>query len=265
MNAFAEVLHLDSTRDLEEQARERAAATAADPRHVAMMAAVAARDWAALCPDNCRGEALQGFQCPLEDTDECHQVSLRRDCSVELALSSIGIPARFRHPDPALVPADIRGYVTDYAKRMGEYVLAGTGLLLLGAPGCGKTSILALLAKRAAKLGIDCRYLSGGGQLYEAIKDNRAREYRECGLFLLDDFDRVTSRGDWAAARLDEFFDDRYAEQRSSVIAGNVTWESLADEVAPKFPQLMRAVSRWKQTMLVAQSASGDQRVPGRE
>lgn len=260
MNAFAELLGLGTGIDLAEQARERAAATAADPRHIAMLAAAAARDWAALCPDNCRGEALQGYQCPLEDTDECYQASLRRDCSVELALGSIGIPARFRKPDTKLVPADIREAVYDYIRQMATYVSDGIGMVLLGPPGCGKTFSLALFAKQAARLGVDCRYVGSGGKLCDAVEEKRAYEYVNCGLLMIDDFDLMNNRRDYFQQRAEELLIDRHAEILPTIVAGNFLWENFF-----KDPIRGRLSSRWWENMVVAQSASGDQRRPERE
>ena len=153
-----------------------------------------------------------------------------------------------------------------YCDGVDENMRLGRGLILTGAPGIGKTMLLALVALSAMPSVAEVYYCKRGEALLDTVLASRYRddheEYRamlRADLLLLDDVDRLfdASKGDIERGipALDALADDRYAAMRSTVVASNRTVAELA-----QVPGLARSVDRWRQCMVSVHLAGGSQR-----
>lgn len=184
-------------------------------------------------------------------------------------LSEIGFGARYWEPRWDLVVSELAAPLRDFCADLPERLRTGSGMLIGGGVGVGKTQSLALLA--LAAMGV--RFLRVDGDLpqrpevryvfaptlYERMfaRDPEARadlrDWEQCDLLLLDDFDRIhaSPQSDWLLGRVEAFAETRYATLRSTVVTFNNT-APLAD------PRLARTVDRWRETqqVVIVQGAS---------
>lgn len=164
---------------------------------------------------------------------------------VERELRACGIGERFLHPQMERVASDIRVAFGAWLSDIAAQVQDGTGFLLLGAPGSGKTAALALVARVAITAGIRWQYIRLSGFLTDVHNGredsarHRVRRCQEVPLLLLDEFGG-SYESTFGGPALDELMDMRYAEKRCTCIATNAAVAELEGHV-----DWQRMLSRW--------------------
>jgi len=188
-------------------------------------------------------------------------------------LSEIGFGARYWEPRWDLVVPELAAPLRDFCADLPERLRTGSGMLIGGGVGVGKTQSLALLA--LAAMGV--RFLRVDGDLpqrpevryvfaptlYERMfaRDPEARadlrDWEQCDLLLLDDFDRIHLSGnaDWLAGRVESFAEARYANLRSTVV-------TLNNAAALEDARLARTVDRWAETLVTVMVRGESRRAP---
>jgi hypothetical protein len=161
-------------------------------------------------------------------------------------LTSHGVDVAYHSADLAQVDESVRPRVEGYLERLASHVNAGQGLLIMGRPGRGKTSILALIARRALQLGIRGVYLVRSYDLYDALcgrgtdaelVESRARH---CALLLLDDFGAAYEH-DFPAARLEGVMEGRSAGLLATCVTTNLSRSALCNH-----QEYQRTYDRWR-------------------
>lgn len=231
---------------------------AADPRAKANRDLLLAHDYTRLCPAGpCAGTAANGFWCLAADANTCVRMKENRVERQRIALDRMGVPDGYRGGDQSRVIESWKPRLAEYMESLGAKVNDGLGLVFGGAPGTGKSQCLGLIAEMAATVGIDCCYCAGGDTLVDAImgsivrgKETKHDDYKLCDLLLVDDLDRAlaVAKADGssaALARLDTFFDFRYATRRATCVATNATGDQIL-----KVAELQRTVDRWRERMV---------------
>jgi DNA replication protein DnaC len=84
-------------------------------------------------------------------------------------LVRMNLPEAYWRANVATVPESVRPAVTRYLTKMDEMMTRGAGLMVLGAPGVGKTAIAALAAKEARMRGYTV-YFTTVWELREGIR-----------------------------------------------------------------------------------------------
>ena len=122
-----------------------------------------------------------------------------------------------------------------YAAQLPEHLRSGKGVTLLGNPGVGKTHLLYGLIAEAYKQGVLARYA-----VWDTVTTRTKsafgrpgnedasliQQLKTCRLLVLDDLG-VRELSAWEDATLTDLMDTRYREQLPTVIASNLTAESL--------------------------------------
>ncbi|HVJ38336.1 MAG TPA: ATP-binding protein [Stenotrophomonas sp.] len=147
------------------------------------------------------------------------------------------IPHRFRGRTvdnwrPTTSRAVVSKAVGAWAGDMAAHAANGEGLLLMGAPGVGKTHLLAGLTTAATLLGMEARYASWPEVWnrcrppYTEHPEELMRTLASVEFLALDELG-LRAASDKEQARLFELVDARYSEQLPTVVATNLTMADL--------------------------------------
>ena len=136
--------------------------------------------------------------------------------AVTQQLAILGFPVENWEPEWERLPQDWQGRASAYLSSLPDYIEQGMGMMASSRTGGGKTSLLALIARAAAKHNIDCAYcLNGRTLLYQiALVDRRQQTragaydalgedldlekrwpHQDTPLLLLDDIDYIPGAG----------------------------------------------------------------------
>jgi len=163
-------------------------------------------------------------------------------------LQRVGIGPRYHNASLERVFQGILAQVEDYLNTLEENLKRGKGLLVMGGTGAGKTSILALVAKkiientaspvwtddwmeRKVLLRIDypikIQFLTMSS-FYNLVhnKDVRIDNYQKCDVLMIDDFgaEHVT---DWPMSTFENLFEYRYSNKLMTCVTTNKTKTDL--------------------------------------
>lgn len=153
-----------------------------------------------------------------------------------------------------IVSLDALQAVFDYEDTVRRNVLAGTGLLLHGESGGGKSRLAAQIGLAALLSGLKVRFgslseLLAGIKASFDLKDGSGdvlwAAYAEgCDLLVLDDLG-VENATPWVQERAYTLLDTRLKAGRAMVCTANYALDGLAHALAPQNPTMgMRLVSR---------------------
>lgn len=139
------------------------------------------------------------------------------------------------------VEVDLRRYCWNVSRHLAK----GTGLLMMGPVGTGKSSAAALVLREAAKQQHSIRW-SYVPTLVDRLADTKMRvqeQHRQVGVEFLvwDDFG-VRDFADWEIERLDAIVEERYSRRRPMLITTN--WDRDRLQADPRFRRLL---DRWRQ------------------
>ena len=180
-------------------------------------------------------------------------------------LHECGFGRRYRYPNVEKVAAGYREALATYCAALPLALRGGTGLLLLGKPGVGKTHVLALLAlafrdiprEYETQRPVSVSYVFAP-DLFNALHHNNAErlyEWERAQVLLLDDVCRLYST-DWNTSRFDAFAEGRYSEMK-------VTCATMNSADVLQNAQLQRLADRWRETMLPVTTQTDSQRQGG--
>jgi DNA replication protein DnaC len=211
------------------------------------------------CPGNlCDGDVIfekRLASCPLAQT-VCPFLAGREKQRMRRVLSGLGIGVRYQNPELERVPGDIRPQVEEFLANLSFNLREGRGLLVSGGVGAGKTSLLSLVAYRAASAGFAVAHWYAP-ELFDALHNREPGLYGDTAmmdLLCLDDFG-VQYAGEWGASRFDALMEERYCKCKAVVVTSNATLEALG-----KMPQWARVVDRWREMCVGLETKSGSQR-----
>ena len=162
---------------------------------------------------------------------------------VRRILRVVGIPRLFEESTVAGYKAATalqKGARTAIVDWVRSYQPGGPGLYLHGPVGTGKTHLACALLKGLAQRGVWCLYRSLPDLLHELRRS--VREENESDLLdaladvpvlLLDDLgsERLT---EYAAERLHQIVDDRYADRRTTLVTSNLSPAQLGRHVGQR-------------------------------
>lgn len=133
---------------------------------------------------------------------------------------------------------DTREIVGNYGKRVVEMIKTATGLVLMGPPGVGKSSIAAILAKEAVRWGFSAYFVS-----HEELADLRFEDrafaegtsvmgrIRAVDLLILDNFDaRFLSDKRFGPAELEKLVRRRNANLLATILTTRLSDEFGAED-----------------------------------
>jgi DNA replication protein DnaC len=254
----------------DQQRHARVREIASDRRYAEAKRLYQEQRFTELCPPGqCLGLTASGVACLGTMLDDCpRRVRDQREQRARM-LANTQVPARAAQSQWDRVPEAFREKLEAYVRNLRGNVSRGRGVLMVGGPGCGKTSALGIIAREAVEAGLaQCLYVSSGIKLLDGIMAWQVRGqnedtftmYRYMPLLLVDDFDRafqVTGKGpdSTALARLDAFSDERYSDGLATCVAMNASSEQLAG-----VRELTRTVDRWRECMVTMGSNASSQR-----
>jgi DNA replication protein DnaC len=190
--------------------------------------------------------------------DECSRASAESQKTWERewrvfdfwASGDAGIPRRFRTRTRAnwsrkgRANERIGQAVDGYAAKLGDNLENGSGLVLLGPPGLGKTHLLVALVADALAAGVKARYavwpdvLAAVKATYNLPRGVARPDILETlqadPLLALDELALKPSASEFDHGLLFELLDFRYREELPTLIASNVTADGLAGAVGER-------------------------------
>ena len=177
-------------------------------------------------------------------------------------LEECGFGRRYRYPNAEKVGEGYQEALATYCADLPAALRAGTGLLLLGKPGVGKTHVLALLAlafrdiprEHEMQRQVRVAYVFAP-DLFNALHHNdgeKLHEWERAQVLLLDDVCRLYST-DWNTSRFDAFAEGRYSAMK-------VTCATMNSADVLQNAQLQRLADRWRETMLPVTTQAQSQR-----
>lgn len=211
----------------------------ASPATIADLQAIALR----------RAQEAQGHV-PPEPTEE--DVRQQQADALTGYLARLGFPRENWEPEWSLLPEGWAGRSAAYQRDLSHYVASGIGMVLSGKRGCGKSSLLALIARAAESHEMPCAYvLNGRTLLYQCqLIDRRAQArasayellsedtdvakhwpHERTALLLLDDVDYIPGGGydpereAWDV--IGAYLYTRMARGQATCIATNLTPDEL--------------------------------------
>jgi DNA replication protein DnaC len=210
------------------------------------------------CPEHgeYRGQASDA-PCP-ECRDALDQTAaqIARDWLTFHRWRAAGLPSRLEHKTRAswrpsnAADRQTLGAVNSYVAQIHENAGAGRGLVLLGGPGLGKSHLLAALVCDAVEAGAErARYFSWPA-LIQAHRQNQHESGSPLHAAIDADFLAIDELGalpatEWEAGQLFRVIDARYAEQRPTVIASNLTAHQLPAAIGERAADRLRESCLW--------------------
>ncbi len=210
------------------------------------------------CPEHgeYRGQASDA-PCPVCRDALDHTASqITRDWLTFHRWRAAGLPSRLEHKTRAswrpsnAADRQTLGAVNSYVAQIHENAGAGRGLVLLGGPGLGKSHLLAALVCDAVEAGAErARYFSWPA-LIQAHRQNQHESGSPLHAAIDADFLAIDELGalpatEWEAGQLFRVIDARYAEQRPTVIASNLTAHQLPAAIGERAADRLRESCLW--------------------
>jgi len=198
--------------------------------------------------------------CPLAQTDACPNVGAQRTTLLAARMVQIGVGERYLEASLDRVAATIRPRIADYIEHIREHVNNGTGLLIAGGTGTGKTCILALVARAALLERIrDVAWAYSSSLMADLHSKGddaqiRVERWRDARLALLDDFGGAYA-SEWGVPQFDALVEARYSRHLATCISTNAVPQELVQN-----PLWQRAVSRWRETCVAIGTGVDDRR-----
>lgn len=160
--------------------------------------------------------------------------------------------------------ADAFEIVADYAENFNEYRETGTGLILKGKPGCGKTHLAAAIAQELIFKGTIVKFMLTP-VLLEEIRKSYNKKYFEgetnilsqlssVQLLILDDLG-AEKPTEWVTEQLFILINKRYEEMKPTIITTNCTGQDLAARIGE------RTASRLVEVSKIVNIKAGDYRI----
>lgn len=175
----------------------------------------------------------------------------------ELLAGHIGIGKIYRDVDVSRIRPEED--VVRYVENIEENIEAGKGLILSGSFGCGKTTILSYIARKAFEVGrfegtrdgdefipmrynqkFDIAFTSVHNLLTDLMNGRKIKQYEKADLLLLDDFGWEYQH-EYPATYFRNFMEDRYANMRATCVTTNLGLEQLRKSEA-----YAHTVDRWR-------------------
>lgn len=139
------------------------------------------------------------------------------------------------------VPYSPQQYCERYLKRVDDFIESGTGLLLYGNNGTGKTAMAVVIAKVIWSRGKTVLFLEAAGlisalinrEMFDAEVSMRER-MREVDCLIIDDLGKgnIDRKGFYARA-MDELLRHRVSNRRVTIMTTNMQKEQLGDQKNP--------------------------------
>lgn len=136
-----------------------------------------------------------------------------------------------------------------YSQNIRERARDGRGLVLLGGVGIGKSHLACALVADAIGADLDATYITWPAAItlhrdaQQGAKDNPARglwrELESADLLALDEV-ALMPMTEWQAGELFRLIDGRYQAQRATIVAGNLTADSLASALGERVADRLR-------------------------
>lgn len=165
-------------------------------------------------------------------------------------LKHSGIPRRFRTRTlnswvPTAKPNEaVHKVVKAYAESIGQHVADGTGMVLLGPPGLGKSHLLTALVAEAIKSDYSAAYVvwpdvvsevkAGFNLPYQEDRRDIIGLLRGRDLIALDELAIKANATEFEHSLLFDLLDYRYRHQLPTLAASNATREGLASAVGER-------------------------------
>jgi DNA replication protein DnaC len=167
------------------------------------------------------------------------------DCREQKGLHLLYNAARLPSLYQSIGPKDIWDHLRPYMPELEDYMAGlplarryGKGLLLHGTQGTGKTYLLSLVLKRAAKAGYDTRFarfpdlwMDWAESWKDAVAQKRFTEMKQAHFLLLDDvLSDGRNRSGYLESGLEAVVRHRHDWQLPTLVTTNMSPGQLADE-----------------------------------
>lgn len=159
----------------------------------------------------------------------------------ESDLHLMNLPRRFWDSSLKYVTEvnNTKGIIERYTRLLPQFVKAGVGLMLWGANGRGKTSIMAVIGKEAKRNGLSVFFYESASLKADVINKVMFSETssvwdraKNVDILLLDDLGKGVQDSTGFGARLiDELLRYRYSRMKVTIITTNMPPSSVKDEL----------------------------------
>lgn len=148
------------------------------------------------------------------------------------------LPREFWGANCKQIPPSVQGPVNNFLRMMETMKNEGAGLLLMGGPGVGKTTVASLVLKRGRELGWSGLF-SSVSHLREDLRGRREFDgdrtmlarCREVDVLVLDDLSMADARDMWFGARhVEELLAARKAARLITVITTRMSKDAMRGE-----------------------------------
>lgn len=144
------------------------------------------------------------------------------------------LPRRFWRASFDRIPENARPTIRAYLRGLDDHLDNGSGLLLWGMNGCGKSSAAAFIAKETRRTGASVLFMTAESVREAALSDEQVEDgslldrAMTVDLLVIDDLGKETrdARG-WSARLFENLIRERLAAQLSTIITTNDSPKAL--------------------------------------